>query len=478
MSEKVVARGPWYGWRVPSLAASACGGGLVLASILALGRLPWAIEGSGKLFADAPLAAASVVVFAVGASYMIARSIFIARAGRVELDDEGIVFQRGFIVKKRVAWSELEAFSDASSGRVDLVKKGEGFARPWLAIPTRDDATRAAVLAALDAHGLRRVEVSLRGRRLVRAAVVGVAAVLVFNGAVYVANHRYRRLKAMSTRKPSVEDSQLKAMSPRKLSVEDSEFLADRVSVQARVRTVIGADDDLSIEIHPELSRGPEFFEPVQHIALYLSSEVEIDGARVPRGTGRCGFGYDIGGGQWSGPASYQTQIRLDPSLHRLTPGHHVLRVISSVSVGGGTCVKTTTIPLEVEPGSLVAQTVKLLPGPSPELTVRPDGISRGEWYLRIHFKRPERALAMRVEILESDTTLARGVIFVPAHAWGDQAIEDSRGYALRVSCRPSGRHVLKARFTPDPKVALSHDTRTTEILGESFEREFVVDVP
>jgi hypothetical protein len=460
MSEKVVARGPWYGWRVPSFAGSGCGGLFVLVSILALGRLPWAVAGSEKLFANAPLLTASVVVFALAVSYSLAKSVFLARAGRVELDDEGIVFRRGLFLKTRVAWSALEGFSDASSGRVDLVKKGERFARPSLAIPTRDDASRAAVLAALDAHGLRRLEASSRGRRLVRAAVAGVVAVLVFDGAVYLANARYRRLHAMWPRRFSFE--------------EDCAFVDGCTSVRHLVRPVIGSEDLLYVESRPALHTAA-FFVLEEQVSLDLVTHVEVDGAPVASSPDRVGFGYRIGGWWFLyGAPSFSAQSQFGP----LTPGHHVLRLVSNVYVKSGTAAKVTTTSIDVVPGSIAARTVKLVRGPVPPVSVEARW-SSGRWYPMVGYEDRSHALAMRVDFLEGGTELGRGALVAPAPAWGNQFLRGPGGKFFQEPKLTKGHHVLVARFTPDPKLAFENDVEITEILGfETFEREVVVDAP
>jgi hypothetical protein len=470
VSEKVVARGAWFGWRLPSLAASGCGGLLVLVSIFALSfaRLPWTIRGSEKLFAEAPLATTSVVVFALAASYVIAKSVFVRGAGRVEMDDEGIVFQRGLFLKTRVAWSALEGFSDASSGRVDLVKKGESFARPELAIPTGDDATRAAVLAALDAHGLRRVEVSPRGRRLVRAAVAGAVAVAAFPPALHVANWPYRRLHELNAVRSG-------------MCVPD-DFVADCVTLRHRFRTVIGTDDALFVETRARYPGVPAFFVPEESLGLSVLTEVAIDGEVVQstRSSGNT-FSYKLGGWEWiaemlEGYDHDRSWLLLAPSAHRLTPGRHRLRIASGACIGLSTCEKWTDTQIDVVPGSAVASAIKVVHGEKPKVTVAARAYGSSAWDLIANHEQLPHAIAARVELLENGRTIMAGTFLTPELTPAGRTIKFESVFAPRL---PRGHHALTARFTPDPKLAFENDVEITEILGfETFEREFVVDAP
>lgn len=84
-------------------------------------------------------------------------------AVRVELHAREVVFLRERTGHARLAlrWSELRGYRDGQAGWVQLVLEPD---RPTpippelLAVPTPDDATRAALLAALDAQGLVRLE--------------------------------------------------------------------------------------------------------------------------------------------------------------------------------------------------------------------------------------------------------------------------------------------------------------------------------
>jgi hypothetical protein len=459
----VVARGAWYGWRLPSLAAAACAGALVLVSIVALAtrHVPWSIEGSDKLFAGAPpVLSASIVVFALAAAYSLAKSVFIARAGRVVIDDDGVVLKRGLFRRTRVAWSELEAYSDASSGRVDLVKKGESFARPKLAIPTRSDETHAAVLAALDAHGLRRIEVSSRGRRLARAAIAGAGALLVLFAVLHVANARYRKFEELANRRLPPADT--------------AALLSETVSIRYVVRPVIGAEDGICLEIRPVVLNVPGILVERSGVFVHLTTQVELDGKSISKT--RSTLNSDSGD-----PFSFYDPVNHFPygdvvrsSARGLAPGRHELHLISSLKMvmSNGECVKESRIPIEIVEGSLAEKNVKLVRGIVPDFFVEVD--PRAERLeIGVNNDLP-RALAARMECLEGEKVLVSDTLF-----WRAQRGPISEFHSDWYPKLSPGRHVLKVRLTPDPKsVYQNSNSDVTEILGETFEREVVVDVP
>ncbi len=84
----------------------------------------------------------------------------IATAGRVIFDDRELAFLRG-LWSTSVPYSDLDGFRDGHAEFVELVRGpgvGASFFFPRLTIPTKDEAVRVAVLSALDARGIRRLE--------------------------------------------------------------------------------------------------------------------------------------------------------------------------------------------------------------------------------------------------------------------------------------------------------------------------------
>jgi hypothetical protein len=445
--EPLVVRGAWYGWRVPSLASSGCGGLLAFGSILALtyGRIPWSIEGSETVFSQAPLAGACVVVFAVAATYSLAKSFFRARAGRIIIDDDGVLFT-GLIGETRVAWSELAGYSDSSGAHVDLAPRG-------LAIPTRDDATRAAVLAALDAHGLRRIEVSSRHRTMARAAIAGALAIGIFVAAVHIANRRYRR----------VDDLAAGSLPPTEVATAIDEVL----EVRPIVRSPLGVDDSLRLEARYEVRPVPGFFVPKKTLTanvttfIELEASVELDGKTSSGGASTLNVSI---GSPTDILASIREAARMSTSgKHHLAVGRHEAFVVSRVWVGKSISrEKTTRVSFEVVPGSVAASHVKLVPGPIPD--VRVEVYKNGGVSIKYVNVRPP--LAARVECFENGASLAE-----------DSFIAGGTGtmFGLLQPHLGIGHHVLTFRFTPN--VPFAYDADVAEIQGETFEREVTVDV-
>jgi hypothetical protein len=83
-----------------------------------------------------------------------------ARAGRVELDEERILFVRG-PYWGYVPWSDVAGYRDGDADFVELVRKDGTRPVEWsprLAVPTLTEKDRVAVLELLDRRGLNRIE--------------------------------------------------------------------------------------------------------------------------------------------------------------------------------------------------------------------------------------------------------------------------------------------------------------------------------
>lgn len=117
------------------------------------GWVPW-VDGAGwsPIVGMLVFGIASVVVF----PRFIERSI--AAAGRATLDDAGVTFEKEASgLEHRLAWSDVVGYRDAAQRWVELAPR-RGAAGALTSIPTPTEADRVAVLAFLDARGLKRVE--------------------------------------------------------------------------------------------------------------------------------------------------------------------------------------------------------------------------------------------------------------------------------------------------------------------------------
>lgn len=451
------------GWRLPTAAVAIGAAVVALVSVVQLSvlDLPWMLP--KDVLTTEPIVPASVVVFVLFATRSLAKAFFLRRTGRAELGELGVVFTRRGFRRAKVAWSDLAAYCDASRAWVDLILRGESSPRASLSIPTRDEEARVAVLALLDGHGLRRVEVAPRGRRLGRALLAGAVWLLVFHGLVYAANARWRQFRALKA---------------GELSTADAAALVSRsVPVRARFRPVVGTEDNLCIEARPGIGGVPGFFVAERAASLSLSTAVTLGGTTAAEIGG--GFGLKIGGVESLLAAldgdHYCQRLVVSPA--RLGPGRHELRVVHRIQLDGGSCEKETVAAVEVVPGSCAGSVVKLVPGVRAEITVKPSW-SGGQWNLWAEYGPCARPLAMLVEVTEGETLLVATHLVAQAKGQGGQSLAHGMTPRSRTTKLASGRHVLKVRFTPSAKVAFEGDVDMTEIAGEVVELEVVLDVP
>jgi hypothetical protein len=118
------------------------------------GSVPW-VDGDGP----APLL--GMLVFGAASFVGIVRlgERWSAASGEATLDATGATFRKGGLgLEHRYAWSELAGYRDGTSVAVELVPAGQRVGGAISSIPTPTEADRVAVLAFLDARGLRRLE--------------------------------------------------------------------------------------------------------------------------------------------------------------------------------------------------------------------------------------------------------------------------------------------------------------------------------
>ncbi len=445
--------GAWYGWRIPTLAVALLGGGLALGSVLALTRLnlPWMLP---PWLVEHPLVAPVAFVFAAGFAAGLVKPFFMARAGRVTLSPEGVQWRGRF--RSFTAWSEVEAYSDALPTTVRLVRRGKSAPSHKLAIPTRGEEARVAVLRALDARGLRRVEAPPREMWLWRGIATGLLAVAAFVLVLDRVNARYRRLLDIETG----------ASTPTE---ESAAFLSDcATACRLALRASAGTEDEILINGTYDFASPAGLFVPEARVDVHESCRTEVDGA-VVGSMGPAHFYYTLG--------TPRPPLMLQVIVPRrtLAPGRHAIRVVTQVRVGDVCCEKVNNFTVEIVSGSIAAQTVRLVRGSAPSLEVA--AFTHRGVYPYFSCEHLEHALAMDVAILESGTSIARGLLIETkgpierGALWG-------LGHGGPVEFTlPSGQHVLEFRFTPDASVAFENSVEITEIYGEPFEKELVVDV-
>jgi hypothetical protein len=467
--EPVVARGVRWGFRLPAIAVTAGVFLVVVGSFVALSwlRFPWMPQELSTLPWSDPVGSFAALGFLLGTSHSLARSVFLRRAGRVELSEAGVAIRGRGIRTKKMAWTELESYSDAHPSRIDLIRirRGDRVSWPQDAIPTRDEATRTAVLGFLDGEGLRRVDRAHSMPRVVlRMLVVGCVAAAVVADVIYFGFYAKRaRFDRLALGELSREEA--------------AALISESVTVRPLIRPRIGADDKLGVGVvaafPPVLS-----FQPQRWVTFGFAMRVEVDGQPlVARGLGnKMGVLIDARtlaawSFFWAVRGGYPTYTFL-PNLARLEPGRHSIHVVSGLSDGDLECDKETFATIEVVPGSLV-ETIRLVPGPIPETTIT-GPIRYDVLFPEIRFLRDlDRAIAARLDFLEGEKPIQSGHFFARAGSSGGLFEWGGLGPTL-----PRGHHVLKVRFTPDRAFAFEQDGETTEILGETFERELVVDVP
>jgi hypothetical protein len=469
--ETVVVRGLSWGFCLPTFAVAAAALLVAVGFLVAISRVafPWMPQDASALLWSEPVLPLSVLAFLVGVSASLAKSVFVKRAGRVELTDEGVVFRRRGIFSRKIAWPELEAYGDAHASEIDLVRRGLRHPRPADAIPARDEATRTAVLGVLDGHGLRRVEVPrAEWPALVRAATVGLASSLLLVVAIHAFNARRRRFDDLAAGRLS--DAQATAL------------VTESFTVKCGIRPKIGADDALVVR-HTWTFRPVLSLDPVRVAKVDMTLRIEVDG-RVQWETKQTGVAAPLcpfldarkvaaWRRLWQFPAGFPNNANV-PLWHRLSPGPHSVRVVTGFQMNNGACTKETLQTFEVVPGSDAAESIRLVPGAVPEFTL--EALPSSDVFTpRLVLARDlEHALSVREDFFEGEKLFASGKFFARAHGrssqgeWGGPAPNQL----------PSGHHVLKVRFTPDQKFAFDRDAEVTEILGETFERELVVDVP
>ncbi len=451
--DSLTVSGAWYGWRLPTLAVAFLGGLVALGSVLALERLhlPWMLPGS---LVEHPVVAPMAFVFAAGFAAGLVKPFFMARAGTVTLSAEGVQWRGRF--RSFTAWSEIEAYSDALPMTVRLVRRGKSVPSHKLGLPTRGEEARVQVLCFLDARGLRRVEVPPREIRLWRGIATGLLAVAVVILPWYRVNEPYWRLLDLETG----------VVTP---SAEDKAFLSRYLPVRFALRPKVGSADPFVITGERDFDF-PEgmLVVPRAHALPAIMCRAEAEGREI--GTARAGRSPDtIFGQPRSGLAVFAW-------AHNLTPGRQSIRVVANVSLGRVNFEKATDLTVEVIPGSIVAETIRLVPGPAPPLEARAQ-VTPGNVLPFFSCKHLEHALAMDVAVLESGTCIYEGAAMVePKGPLETGYLSD--GALLVGPNLPHGRHVLVFRFTPAPKWAFATTVDITEIYGEPFEKELVVDVP
>ncbi len=129
--------------------------GAVTAVLAERGHLPW-LPFASRLGAQLICFMAFVLGWAV-ALFVSRRSM--ARAGRVEIDEQKLVFHRdGLWVA--IQWTDCKGFKDGDADFIEVELREEvPLTRSYwpLTIPTPSEKDRVAVLAVLDAHGLKRL---------------------------------------------------------------------------------------------------------------------------------------------------------------------------------------------------------------------------------------------------------------------------------------------------------------------------------
>jgi len=83
------------------------------------------------------------------AEFLVFRRYVTARSGHVAFFKDRVSFSKE-AGRADVAFSELACFSDDSSDYVQLLRKGDRWGKPVLAVPTPEEKERVAVLALLD----------------------------------------------------------------------------------------------------------------------------------------------------------------------------------------------------------------------------------------------------------------------------------------------------------------------------------------
>jgi hypothetical protein len=465
----LVVRGWSWAWLIPAFAIPFGVGLLALGFLVALSQLglPWTPANSSALLWREPVVPLSVLAFLLGASHSLAKSLFVRRSGHVELSDKGVVFRRRGLLTRRLAWKDLEAYSDAHTSSIDIIRRGRRLPRPGDAIPAGEEAARTAVLGVLDTHGLHRVEGTRAWGSLVRASVVGGACALLVVFLIYFENARRRKFEALAAGTLSSADA--------------AALVSESVAVQVVVRKVIGAEDGFDVEV---ACRAP----PVVSLSSYperwadgqASTRIEIDGRDVMSGLEKSP---EVGGPMpfllhlpaanfdlahdadalWSYP--------IPPSVHHLSPGRHSVCVVTRLKIDSGECLKETLTELEVVPGSLVS-TLRPARGDrtydSCWVEASPTGCMPG---FRL-WAPLACTTAVRIDVVEGDNPLTSGRYLVRARHW--QTVSEWQDVLMLAR----GHHVLKLRFTPDPRFAFERDADATDFLADTFEHEVTVDVP
>jgi hypothetical protein len=119
-------------------------------------KTPWLVWDSMRLAVPIALLVLGLVLL------RLTRRYFVCRSGTATFYEDRVAFRKRVRGQTRfteatVAWSELGGYRDGSSDYIQLVRKGESFASPLLAIPTPSEDDRVKVLALLDARGLARL---------------------------------------------------------------------------------------------------------------------------------------------------------------------------------------------------------------------------------------------------------------------------------------------------------------------------------
>jgi hypothetical protein len=117
------------------------------------GLVPW-------VHADSPLTLVGLVVssLAAFATFLVLFRAGHSAAGEVALDTRGATFTKdpGSPLRVAVDWEEVLGYGDGAATHVTLVARGGDFGS-YVSIPTPTEADRVAVLAFLDARGMKRL---------------------------------------------------------------------------------------------------------------------------------------------------------------------------------------------------------------------------------------------------------------------------------------------------------------------------------
>lgn len=138
--------------------AGALMGALLLASVAGVvaarrGYLPW-VDGAG--LGAYPFLLSPLVALALWWTVVIPR---LAAAGEATLDHDRVTLTKDpGGLSHSIPWSAVAGYRDRARAFVELRLVRGGDHRTTASIPTPTDDDRAAVLAFLDARGLRRVE--------------------------------------------------------------------------------------------------------------------------------------------------------------------------------------------------------------------------------------------------------------------------------------------------------------------------------